>query len=159
MSEEDPIARSERGRPSAYRSEFVSQAEKLCALGATDQELADFFGVEVRTLYRWKVEHDDFCQAIKTAKEVADNRVRRSLYQMAIGYEQEAVKIFMPAGAEAPVYAPYREIVPPNATAAIFWAKNRMKEEFRDKVEHEHSGEVGITVQVVKFSDDDSSAG
>ena len=28
------------GRPSAYREEFVQQAEQLIALGATDMELA-----------------------------------------------------------------------------------------------------------------------
>jgi hypothetical protein len=35
------------------------------------------------------------------------------------------VKIFMPAGAKKPVYAPYREHVPPDVTACIFWLKNR----------------------------------
>ena len=33
-------------RPSKYKPEFVKQAEKLCALGATDIEIADFFEVE-----------------------------------------------------------------------------------------------------------------
>jgi hypothetical protein len=33
----------ERGRPTDYRDEFAAQAEKLAALGATDQEIADFF--------------------------------------------------------------------------------------------------------------------
>lgn len=33
-------------RPSKYRPEFVEQAEKLCKLGATDLEVADFFEVE-----------------------------------------------------------------------------------------------------------------
>jgi hypothetical protein len=37
----------------------------------------------------------------------------------------DAVKIFMPAGAKKPVYAPYVEHVPPDVTAAIFWLKNR----------------------------------
>jgi len=31
------------GRPSEYRDEFAGQAEKLCELGATDSEIADFF--------------------------------------------------------------------------------------------------------------------
>lgn len=32
------------GRPSLFRPEYVEQARKLCLLGATDRELADFFG-------------------------------------------------------------------------------------------------------------------
>jgi hypothetical protein len=51
--------------------------------------------------------------------------VERSLYARANGFHYEAVKIFMPAGAKTPVYAPYVEYVPPDTTAAIFWLKHR----------------------------------
>lgn len=132
------------GRPTAYKDEFAKQAEKLCTMGQTDQELAAWFEVDVRTIYRWQAAHPEFCQALKAGKDVADDRVERSLYQKAIGYEQEAVKIFMPAGAESPVYAPYVEKVAPDTTAGIFWLKNRRKGEWRDKVETEHSGRLAI---------------
>ena len=39
--------------------------------------------------------------------------MKRSLYARAVGYNYEAVKIFMPANREKPVYAPYIEHVPP----------------------------------------------
>lgn len=140
------------GRPSAYEPEFAKQAEKLCALGATDQELADFFEIDVRTVYRWKHDHDEFCQALKGGKEIADERVERSLYQRAIGYEQEEVKIFMPGGADEPVYAPFRAKIAPDTTAAIFWLKNRRSGEWRDKVETQHSGEVTVNKIVREFT-------
>lgn len=133
------------GRPSSYKGSFAKQAAKLAELGATDQEMADFFEIEVRTLYRWKHDHPEFCQALKSGKEVADERVERSLYQRAIGYEQEEVKIFMPSGAEKPVYAPFRAKVAPDTTAAIFWLKNRRRDQWRDKVETEHSGTVQVS--------------
>lgn len=120
------------GRPSSYKPEFAKQASKLAELGATDQELADFFEVDVRTIYRWKHDHADFCHALKLGKDVADTRVERSLYQKAIGYEQDEVKIFMPGGATEPVYAPYRAKIAPDTTAAIFWLKNRRSQEWRD---------------------------
>lgn len=123
------------GRPTLYDDKFAKQAEKLCELGATDQELADFFEIDVRTVYRWKHDHDEFCQALKGGKDLADERVERSLYQRAIGYEQEEVKIFMPSGAEEPVYAPFRAKVAPDVTAAIFWLKNRRAKDWRDKTE------------------------
>lgn len=133
------------GRPSSYKPEYAEQVAKLALLGATDQEVADFFGVDARTIYRWKHEHDEFCQALKAGKEVADERVERSLYQRAIGYEQDEVKIFMPGGAEAPVYAPYRAKIAPDTTAAIFWLKNRRKDDWRDRKEVEHSGNIGLS--------------
>lgn len=139
------------GRPSTYGDEFAKQAEKLAALGATDMEVADFFEVDVRTIYRWKHDHPEFCQALNVGKDKADERVINSLYQKAVGYEQDAVKIFMPGGAEKPVYAPYREKIAPDTTAAIFWLKNRKPADWRDKQEVEHGG--GITLQpVINFN-------
>jgi hypothetical protein len=131
------------GRPTGYRPEYCQVAEELCRNGATDEELADYFEVSARTIYRWKAEFPDFCQALKTGKEVADERVERSLYHRAVGYSHEAVKIFMPAGAKEPVYASYTEHVPPDTTAAIFWLKNRRGEAWRDKseVHHRHTKE------------------
>lgn len=127
------------GRPTDYREEYAEQVAKLCALGATDQEIADFFEVDVRTVYRWKHSHPEFCQSLNMGKDIADERVVRSLYQRAIGYEQDEVKIFMPAQAEKPVYAPFRAKIAPDSTAAIFWLKNRRKGEWRDKSETEHT--------------------
>jgi hypothetical protein len=43
------------GRPTAYREEFVQQAEHLIALGATDMELATFFSVTSRTIENWNL--------------------------------------------------------------------------------------------------------
>jgi hypothetical protein len=152
---------AERGRPTDYKAEYAKQAEKLCALGATDKEIADFFEVDVRTIYRWKHEHDDFCQSLKAGKDIADERVERSLYQRAIGYEQDEVKIFMPANAPEPVYAPFRAKIAPDVTAAIFWLKNRRKDDWRDGKEIDHKSSDGSMtpqrVELVALSDADST--
>ena len=111
--------------PRSYDPEVAYQARKLCQIGATDIEIADFFGVNADTIYRWKIEFSEFSEAIKLGKEPADDRVERSLYQRAVGYTFESVKIFMPAKANEPVYAPYREHVPPDTAAASLWLRNR----------------------------------
>jgi hypothetical protein len=72
-------------------------------------------------------------------KKEANNRVERSLYQKANGYSYDAVKIFMPAGAKKPIYAPYVEHVPPSDVAAIFWMKNRDPANWRDAWQVEHT--------------------
>jgi hypothetical protein len=139
------------GRPTKYKKEYAKQAEKLCLLGATDTDLADFFGVSVRTVERWRAEHADFCRSVKAAKNEADDRVERSLYQRAVGYETDAVKIFMPAGSEKPVYAAYRERVAPDTAAAIFWLKNRRKDQWRDRIENEHLHTVTLSQEFETF--------
>jgi hypothetical protein len=118
------------GRPSDFKPEYIEQAEQLCKLGATDQEVADFFKVSARTLYRWKGENEQFCQALKTGKSVADERVERSLFSRAIGYEHEEVDIRVIANAI--VKTPIRKYYPPDTTAAIFWLKNRRGQDWRD---------------------------
>lgn len=129
------------GRPSLYQPEFAKQAEKLTVLGATDVELADFFEVDVRTIYRWKHEHEEFCQALNAGKEKADERVENSLYQKAVGYTFESEKIFNHQGQI--LRAPTREHVPPDTTAAIFWLKNRRPDQWRDKQELDHKSSDG----------------
>jgi hypothetical protein len=76
--------------------------------------------------------HPQFGEALKLGKKEADQRVERSLYQKAVGYSYDAVKIFMPTGAKKPVIVPYLEHVPPDVTAGIFWSKNRRPDRWRD---------------------------
>lgn len=125
------------GRPTDYRPEFAEQARKLCELGATDLELADFFKVDVRTIYNWKHSQDEFFQAVLVGKDALDDRVERSLYQRAVGYTFESEKVFNYQGEI--VRAPTREHVAPDPGAALNWLKNRRPDKWRDKVEHEHS--------------------
>lgn len=134
------------GRPSKYSEAFAAQAAKLCELGATDKDLADFFKVSLPTIWRWSNAHQEFCSAIKVGKGEADDRVERSLFHRANGYTHEAVKIFMPAGRAEPVYAKFQEHVPPDTTACIFWLKNRRPEQWREKVDHEHGGRLTLTL-------------
>lgn len=48
-SKDKAAAKSKGGRPTRYKAEYAQQAYKLCLLGATDKELADFFHVSGQT--------------------------------------------------------------------------------------------------------------
>jgi hypothetical protein len=122
-------------RPSKYKPEFAKQAERLAALGATDRDAAEFFGVSEATLNRWKLVHVGFCASLKVGKEAADNRVEQSLYRRATGYSFDAEKLFHYQGAV--IRADYVEHTPPDVTACIFWLKNRRPDEWREKQEGE----------------------
>ena len=142
------------GRPSKFKPAFIEQAEKLCRLGATDIEIADFFEVDVRTLYRWKGEQEEFCQALKAGKDVSDERVERSLFARANGYEHDEVDIRVLNGEI--MQTPIRKFYPPDTTAAIFWLKNRKPERWRELKALELTGKDGGAVEtniLVKFAD------
>lgn len=133
------------GRPTAYKPEYADQAEKLCRLGATDKEMADFFDVAESTLNLWKKEHSEFSESLKRGKVIADANVADRLYQRAMGYEHDDVELKVVSignnqGSEVEEVK-VRKYYPPDSTAAIFWLKNRRPREWRDKQEIEHSGD------------------
>ncbi|EDQ1733570.1 terminase [Salmonella enterica] len=129
-------------RPTKYQAAYAEQARKLCLLGYTDAELADFFDVDEATINRWKKEHHEFCESIKKGKSVADGEVAAKLFHRATGYEHPEDDIRAVDGSI--VITPTVKHYPPDTTAAIFWLKNRQKNKWRDKQDHELSGEIQV---------------
>lgn len=144
------------GRPSSFKPEYCEQAEKLCKLGATDKEMADFFGVSEQTVNSWKQQHPEFFESLKRGKALADANVAERLYQRAMGYSHEAVKIMQYEG--SPVVVPYTEHYPPDTTAAIFWLKNRRPDVWRDKVQNEHTGKDGGPLAITWLTEAEAKA-
>jgi len=138
--------RGRAGRPNTYRPEYATQAYKLCLLGATDSELADFFEINISTIYEWKKYFPQFADAIRDGKEVADSEVAHSLYKRAVGMKVPAVKIISvagPAGCGSTVeYHEYEEVLPPDVGAATKWLASRSRR-WRDKQEVELTGKNG----------------
>ena len=117
-----------------YRGEYPEQVVKLCRLGVTDQEIADFFDVSVATLNRWKHAHPEFMEPMKRGKMHADANVADRLYQRACGYSHVDTKFVTHKG----VITDREEYVkhyPPDTQACIFWLKNRRPDLWREKVE------------------------
>jgi len=122
------------GRPTDYDPEYNEQVKKLCLLGATDKELADFFNVCEATINNWKDAHPEFLESIKRGKDIADAEVASKLYHRALGYSHEAVQICADAKTGSEHIVPYVKHYPPDTAAAIFWLKNRRKADWRDKM-------------------------
>jgi len=141
MAKKKTVAKkkSTAGRPTRYKTEYAEQARKLCLFGYTDQELADFFEVSKSTINKWKHDHKQFSDSIKSGKENADIQVVDSLYRKANGYRyQEEAN-----SKEGPVML--EKYAHPDTTAAIFWLKNRQPRKWRDKQDIEISGELSTT--------------
>lgn len=142
------------GRPSKYRPEFVEQAKRLCRLGATDKDMAEFFGVHVDTIAEWKNVHAEFSDALKAAKAETDAQVERRLFERAMGYVHPAVKVFYDSKTGSVVEHPYTEHYPPDTTAAIFWLKNRKPEEWREAKAVEVTGKNGGPIDFRNLTDE-----
>lgn len=55
--------------------------------GLTDEQISENMGIAPKTLYRWKDNYSQICQALKKGKEVVDHQVENALFKRAIGYE------------------------------------------------------------------------
>jgi hypothetical protein len=121
-----------RGRPSSYKPEFPEQAYKLCLLGATDAELADFFGVNPTTIYAWQRAHPEFSKSIMRGKILADAEVASKLFERACGYVVSAVKLYRQDDGSV-IQVPYTIEYLPDTQAASLWLRNRRKQDWRDR--------------------------
>jgi len=139
----------QEGRPTKYQISYNRQAYKLCLLGATHLELADFFEVSEDTIYEWKKVYSKFSEAIKKGKEIADSEVADKLFKRATGYSHPDVDIKVID--DKVVTTKLTKHYPPDTAAAIFWLKNRQKKKWRDKIEHGLTDGDGNDVPVTIF--------
>lgn len=133
------------GRPSKIGNINLALVKYHTSKGYTDKELAKIFGVTDTTINNWKIEYPEFFESLKDGKLLADKSVEASLYQRACGYSHPEIHITNYLGKiiQTPIIKHY----PPDPTSMIFWLKNRQKENWRDKHELEHTGEVTITLK------------
>lgn len=102
--------------------EGLTLLEGWARKGYRDKDIADRIGISVSTLYEWKNKYKEFSDALKKGKEVIDFEVENKLLELALEG---------------------------NITAIIFWLKNRMPEDWRDKPrdkETEQDGETGVVL-------------
>jgi len=147
---------SNAGAPSKYKEEYNEQVYKLCLLGATDKDIADFFDVCEATINNWKIDYPEFLESIKKGKKIADIHIASKLFNKAEGAIVKTQQAFK----KKKVYWDNNgkrceeeeiEIVdleqeqPPDSTALIFWLKNRNPEFWKDKQIVEQNGNLNIS--------------
>jgi hypothetical protein len=112
------VAPRKVGRPSKYDPSFCDAVIASGAEGKTLAEMANDLGINRATLKDWQEAHPEFSSAVKTGLDKAqawwEGNGRLATFGAMPGY---------------------------NATSYIFQMKNRFKDDWRDKVETEHSGE------------------
>lgn len=112
--------------------------------GLVDEQIAQNIGIAASTLYEWKKQYPEISEALKKGKEVVDRQVENALLKRALGYEYD--EITTEYGKETKRVT--KQVVP-DVTAQIFWLKNRKPDQWRDKRDIEHSGEIGRGVVIV----------
>lgn len=107
------------GAPTKYDPAYCDHATSFLADGYSVAALAGDIGVAKSTIYKWIDEHPSFSDAVKVGQAKA-----------TLWWERRNIE-FAKTGEG-------------NATAIIFGLKNRASDEWRDKVETEHSGTLKV---------------
>ena len=94
----------------------------LAKIGLTEEQIATSLGVHQSTMTRRKKEDTDFAEALKAGKQAGITAGTNSLFT---GATSEAK---------------------PSTAAQIFFLKNRAR--WTDRIETEHTGSVGLDVQL-----------
>lgn len=138
------------GRPSEFNKIWNNEDGLLRIAGwardgLTNEQIAENMGIGLSTLYEWQKRYPEFSDALKTSKEVVDLHVENALLKRALGYEY-VERTYEPdkETGEMRITKRITKQVVPDTTAQIFWLKNRKPEDWRDKQQIEHSGEVNI---------------
>lgn len=145
---------------SAYNEKYhVDWAWSLALKGATDEEIAEAFHISVRTLHRWKKTHPELLTALEEGKGVADAKVKRSLYQRAVGYEaKEVTQIIEQDPATGTQRVSKTQVttkhIVPDTMACMYWLNNRSKGEFSQRQEVTLGGSVR-TSPMEKLTEDE----
>lgn len=113
--------------------------------GLSNEQISNNIGIHESTFYRWQSMYSDIREAIKKGKEVVDFEVENALLKRALGYEKEKTRTYLKddgTGQKTKHVEVTKEHVPPDPTAMIFWLKNRKPNEWNDKQNINHTGNI-----------------
>ena len=110
----------------------IDWAWSLAIKGATDQEVADAFGVARMTIARWKKKYPDFAEALANGKKAADARVEKSLFKRCMGYdveeEEKLIEVHKDGSSKIGTVRTKRRHIPPDTMAMMYWLNNRSRD-------------------------------
>lgn len=117
--------------------------------GLTIEQIAKNLGISKVTFYKYMNEHIELFERLKKGKEVIDFEVENALLKRALGYKYKEVTKELITDPETKkeelkVTKEVTKEVAPDTTAQIFWLKNRKPQEWRDKKDIEHSGDMKV---------------
>jgi hypothetical protein len=137
------------GKPTLHHPRMDEEVYKLALLGATDQQIADFFDVSIATINNWKHKEASFAEYLRKGKDEADAKVVESLFRRATGYAYDEVQTVEGINADGVHYGYTRKTskhVAGDVKAQIFWLTNRQRDQWSKVTEHKNTNSLEFNV-------------
>ncbi len=125
------------GRPSRYEIEvkpYLDEIRDAVKSGATNEEIADAFGLSVSTIYEYKKKYKEFSKAFAHGRKRVVFKIKAALLQKALGFEYEEEKRVGrkdKSGENIVLVEKYKKYSPPSEQAAAMLLRN-YDEDWRD---------------------------
>jgi hypothetical protein len=148
MARKKVTVKKKTGRKTLYDPLIVlPRLEALAKKGVTNIDIAKSLGITESTFYEWNDKYPEFSLSLKKYKGLADIEVENALFKTAVGFDYDENKYERVKNNKTGKYSMQLvqktvKKVTGNATAQIFYLKNRMPDRYRDKTIHEHSGKI-----------------
>ena len=110
--------------------------------GATDQSIADLIGVNRKTIFNWKQEHEQFATLFKKERGQGTIELVNAAYKSAKGYYYEEEVIDVKGNKHT-----IKKWAQPSVAAQMFMLKNWDRENYRDKWDVEVTGNMPIILK------------
>lgn len=123
-----------KGRPTLYEKSMVDQTRNLIVMGYTHEDVAEFYKVNVSSIYLWKTMYPDFSDALDFTKDEYDSNVVRSLYQVATGYTERTRTKQVDEEGNIKIVRTKKKVAP-NIGAIKVWLYNRRPDEWKPEAE------------------------
>jgi hypothetical protein len=132
-----------------FKNDFCRQVYYLAKLGARNDDVAEFFGVDTATVVDWKIKNSDFMTSWMEGKMVFGMRIAETLGQRALGYdytETEYSERITRNGNVKVLKKTVNKHMPPEPACIFFYLKNQFKEIWSDVNRHEIDSKIQVDI-------------
>lgn len=141
------------GRP-LYEEKVLSRFDEIRKWresGQTEKNIVKLLGISVGTFERYKLQHSELRELLKTSKEVLVENLEQTMYQMALGkVKVTETKKYIQRGANGEDKTRIEEIVkdiPPSVPLLIFSLKNLAGDKWRDSPQDVTMSDVEVAMK------------
>jgi hypothetical protein len=135
-----------------YLPSHSKDVYRLCLLGASQSQIAEFFDVGPQIIDKWAKLHPAFGSALRRGRMEADAKVAYSMFKRATGQVRLRKKKFATHEGVITDEKDYIEELAPDVSAAKFWLERRMPEQWKGSQDVNLQGDLSVHRDL---SDDD----
>jgi len=114
---------------------YDAKADHMSWKGFSNAQMAEAFGIDEHTFYRWLEVHPTFRRSVENGRDEVDVRITKSMARKAMGQVVTKERFVYDKHGDLEQKVVERVELPISETAGIFWLKNRQPDRWRDKQE------------------------